>query len=111
MSYFGVTTLKCNPAKSGFPNTTSFHVCIDKKCLPQFINPENWPEHVVVREWFFKAKDKNPAASVGLSTAGAEAASVDVPPSSHDVSGSNVLLPSSESSDSINLMDHGATTE
>ena len=52
----GVSTLKCNLSTSKFKNTKAFHVCIDEKYVKTFTNAENWPQHVVIREWFFKPK-------------------------------------------------------
>ena len=78
----GVPTLKCNSTTSKFKNCAAFHVCIDAQYLTNFLNSENWPQHTVIREWFFKKKpnktDENvehndaasraPATETGAST-------------------------------------------
>ena len=40
LSSIGISTLKCNPARSGFKNSASFHVCIEQQFTNQFTNVE-----------------------------------------------------------------------
>ena len=61
MSSLGIPALKCNLTRSNFGKTASFHVCIEDKYFEAFTNMKNWPQHVIIREWFFKENSTSKA--------------------------------------------------
>ena len=56
VSGFSVELLKCNETYTNFRNTAAFHVCLEKKFVFDFLDVTNWPQHVIIREWYFKEK-------------------------------------------------------
>lgn len=51
-----VTVLSCGDAKTRFAGSKAFRVCIPAKERAKIIDPDIWPEEVIIRDWFFKAK-------------------------------------------------------
>jgi hypothetical protein len=45
-------------ARTKFEDSKSFRVCIASKDISDFLNPDIWPQNVIIREWFFKPKPK-----------------------------------------------------
>ena len=105
----GVSTLKCNLSTSKFKNTKAFYVCIEEKYVKAFTNVENWPQHVVIREWFFKPK---------VQSAGQEAGNGPVPTDAPEVNSQNdathLINLQVELNDEItdqSTMDHNGVTQ
>ena len=47
------------PAAIQRVTSTAFRVCIDAKISDSFLNPDTWPDGIVIRPWKFKPKVKN----------------------------------------------------
>lgn len=54
-----VNVLTCFDAKTKFEGTKSFRVCVASKDVDKFLNPELWPENVIIRDWVWKGKKLN----------------------------------------------------
>jgi hypothetical protein len=39
------------------PNRHAFRLCINSEDCHLLLNPDNWPKHVTISEWFFKANE------------------------------------------------------
>ena len=48
-----LAVISCFEAKSKFTSSKSFRVCVAVTDVDKFVDPEIWPENVVVRDWFF----------------------------------------------------------
>jgi len=51
---FNVKVVSCFDAKTRVPDTKSFRICINKSNRKEFVNKDNWPCNILVREWSFK---------------------------------------------------------
>jgi len=52
-----ITVLSCHfLSNTRFKDSKSFRVCIAKVDKDSFLDPNNWPEDVIVRSWVWKAK-------------------------------------------------------
>jgi len=54
-----VRVLFCFVAKTRFVATKAFRICIHRDDKQRFLETDNWPKHVVVRNWFFNAPSKS----------------------------------------------------
>jgi len=59
LSDSAVNVLTCYDAKTKFEGTKSFRVCVASKDVDKFLNPELWPENVIIRDWVWKGKKSN----------------------------------------------------
>jgi hypothetical protein len=48
-----LTVVSCFEAKTKFNSSKSFRICVASTDVDKFLDPEMWPEHVIVRDWFF----------------------------------------------------------
>jgi len=69
----GVRVESCFEAKTRFEDTKAFRVCINSDDNDVFLDANNWPSDVILRQWTFKGKLSNVAsqAAAAVSTAGA----------------------------------------
>ena len=50
-----LAVISCFEAKSKFSSSKSFRNCVTATDVDKFLDPEMWPENVIVRDWFFSA--------------------------------------------------------
>ena len=69
----GVRVESCFEAKTRFEDTKAFRVCINSEDNDVFLDANNWPSDVILRQWTFKGKLSKAAcqAAADVSTAGA----------------------------------------
>jgi hypothetical protein len=53
----GVKPVSCFPVKSRDTESLAFRVCIDENIRDKFLDPELWPNGIVIRPWSFKPKE------------------------------------------------------
>ena len=51
--------VSCFNAKSMFSYSKSFRICVTATDVDKFLDPETWPENVVVRDWFCQSRLKS----------------------------------------------------
>ena len=52
----GVEVISCGDTKTKFTDSSAFRVCIAAIDAEKFVDPDIWPENVIVRSWVWKAK-------------------------------------------------------
>jgi hypothetical protein len=66
VSAMSVRVVSCFPARTRRrrsdkedeePNRHAFRLCINSEDCHLLLNPDNWPKHVTISEWFFKANE------------------------------------------------------
>lgn len=55
-----VRVISCFDTKTKFPDTRAFRICINKEDSVNFLDKNNWPRDIILREWIFKNKENNP---------------------------------------------------
>ena len=57
MKSLKVRIISCFDTKTRFADTRAFRICINKEDCDTFLDKNNWPRNIILREWVFKMKE------------------------------------------------------